>query len=146
MGYAFPLLSLSNFISVRPTDSSVGRAEDCRWLLKTGILRSLVQIRLGGHFQCCKSLKVVLFSTFENPCQKWDSNPRPHSWTRMLLCLQRKRLYSWVWRLRPLGHPDMYDCEFDCWRIDRSVLQSTGIIQMEVSNVSRFHIVKDISP
>ena len=31
------------------TDSSVGRAEDCRWYLAvTGILRSLVQIRLGG--------------------------------------------------------------------------------------------------
>ena len=94
VGYAFPLLSLSNFNSVRPTDSSVGRAEDCRWLLKTGILRSLVQIRLGGHFQCFKYLNAVSFPTFENPCQKWDSNPRPHSWTRMLLCLQRKRLYS----------------------------------------------------
>ena len=47
-------------------------------------------------------------------CQKWDSNPRPHSWTRMLLCSQRKRLYSWVWRLRPLGHPDIPSLRRDC--------------------------------
>ena len=32
------------------TDSSVGRAEDCSCDNKTGILRSLVQIRLGGLF------------------------------------------------------------------------------------------------
>ena len=42
----------------------------------------------------------------EKLCQKWDSNPRPHTWTRILLL--RKESYSWVWRLRPLGHPDMY--------------------------------------
>ena len=41
----------TDLISPSPvtTDSSVGRAEDCRWYLAvTGILRSLVQIRLGG--------------------------------------------------------------------------------------------------
>ena len=37
-------------------------------------------------------------------CQKWDSNPRPHSGTRNLY--QRKLVGAWVWRLRPLGHPD----------------------------------------
>ena len=40
-------------------------------------------------------------------CQKWDSNPRPHSWTRMLSPTVGGRSYPWVWRLRPLGHPDM---------------------------------------
>ena len=33
-----------------PRDSSVGRAEDCRWL--TEILRSVVQIRLAGKVFC----------------------------------------------------------------------------------------------
>jgi hypothetical protein len=31
----------------------------------------------------------------KNRCQKWDLNPRPLTRTR-----------TWVWRLRPLGHPD----------------------------------------
>ena len=38
-------------------------------------------------------------------CQKWDSNPRPHSWTRTFS--ESEECYSWVWRLRPLGHPDI---------------------------------------
>ena len=25
-------------------------------------------------------------------CQKWDSNPRPHMWTRILLVFHRKNL------------------------------------------------------
>ena len=32
--------------------------------------------------------------------QEWDSNPRTHSCTR-----SPQRRISWVWRLRPLGHP-----------------------------------------
>ena len=74
-------------------------------LAVTGILRSLVQIRLGGHFfhillyGCLEAFDGPYEYTFrvlngyahaqttprENLCQKWDSNPRPHSWTRMLL-------------------------------------------------------------
>ena len=27
----------------------------------------------------------TLLLHIENICQKWDSNPRPHSWTRILL-------------------------------------------------------------
>ena len=42
--------------------------------------------------------------TIKKICQKWDSNPRPHTWTRILPW--RKESCSWVWRLRPLGHPD----------------------------------------
>ena len=41
-------------------------------------------------------------------CQKWDSNPRPHSWTRTLMPRYGKDYYPWVWRLRPLGHPDIH--------------------------------------
>ena len=37
---------------VTTTDSSVGRAEDCRCSTGAGILRSLVQIRLGGEGIC----------------------------------------------------------------------------------------------
>ena len=42
-------------------------------------------------------------------CQKWDSNPRPHTWTRTLsVCRNlQKEFEPWVWRLRPLGHPDL---------------------------------------
>ena len=32
--------------------------------------------------------------------QEWESNPRTHSCTRIL-----DWGFSWVWRLRPLGHP-----------------------------------------
>ena len=42
-------------------------------------------------------------------CQKWDSNPRPHLWTRILSPSMGGRNYPWVWRLRPLGHPDISD-------------------------------------
>ena len=46
------------------------------------ILRSLVQIRLGGLSW------LWGMGLSERPqgklCRKWDSNPRPHSWTRML--------------------------------------------------------------
>ena len=42
-------------------DSSVGRAEDCRWI-NAGILRSLVQIRLKGRLLC----NSLLFLGFAN--------------------------------------------------------------------------------
>ena len=42
-------------------------------------------------------LNNICFDTENNGkkilCQKWDSNPRPHSWTRMLTSLKR-RVYS----------------------------------------------------
>ena len=40
-------------------------------------------------------------------CQKWDSNPRPHMWTRKpSATMMVEGSHPWVWRLRPLGHPD----------------------------------------
>ena len=41
-------------------------------------------------------------------CQEWDLNPRPHTWTRTpgIRTLIAGQDCSWVWRLRPLGHPD----------------------------------------
>ena len=41
-------------------------------------------------------------------CQKWDSNSRPQTRTRNLIPspIKGTRLKPWVWRLRPLGHPD----------------------------------------
>ena len=39
--------------------------------------------------------------------QEWDSNPRTHSCTRILDWWN-----SWVWRLRPLGHPDWFTSTF----------------------------------
>ena len=50
--YLFHLiLSVVFNISFQQTlDSSVGRAEDCRWFQIADILRSLVQIRLEGFF------------------------------------------------------------------------------------------------
>ena len=43
-------------------------------------------------------------------CQKWDLNPRPHTRTRILLSTpyQGSKAEPWVWRLRPLGHPDSW--------------------------------------
>ena len=49
---------------------------------------------------------VKKLTKMQKVCQKWDLNPRPHSWTRILIHLNA-RSESWVWRLRPLGHPDM---------------------------------------
>ena len=40
-------------------------------------------------------------------CQKWDSNPRLQMETRTLVRWCSASL-TWVWRLRPLGHPDLY--------------------------------------
>ena len=40
-------------------------------------------------------------------CQKWDLNPRPLSRTR-----------TWVWRLRPLGHPDFVNHLIQIYYID----------------------------
>ena len=74
----------------------------------TGILRSLVQIRLGGHL--FTSLSSAIQSTYlhsvedENRCQKWDSNPRPHSWTRMLLIVKGR------------------DCTLESGALDRSAI------------------------
>ena len=49
----------------------------------------------------CSILKLISSSVYHRKlCQKWDSNPRPHSRTRTLS-------FHSAWRLRPLGHPDM---------------------------------------
>ena len=42
----------------------------------------------------------------EKLCQKWDSNPRLQMETRTLV-RWGSASYAWVWRLRPLGHPDL---------------------------------------
>ena len=42
-------------------DSSVGRAEDCRWFTIADILRSLVQIRLEGHFFLFSGYEMDIF-------------------------------------------------------------------------------------
>ena len=41
-------------------------------------------------------------------CQEWDLNPCPLSRTRILTSTPYwgARIEPWVWRLRPLGHPD----------------------------------------
>ena len=36
-------------------------------------------------FPICPTYTILfLYTTYENVCQMWDSNPRPHSWTRTL--------------------------------------------------------------
>ena len=48
----------------------------------------------------CSGLAYILFHrqtlyVYEKPfCQKWDSNPRPHTWTRMLLLRKEIALES----------------------------------------------------
>ena len=45
---------------------------------------------------------------FKKHCQEWDLNPRPHLWTRIPMAMHvALSFYTWVWRLRPLGHPDL---------------------------------------
>ena len=41
-------------------------------------------------------------------CQKWDLNPRLHVETRSPFA--QEGVSPWVWRLRPLGHPDTKIC------------------------------------
>jgi len=85
----------------------------------TGILRSLVQIRLGG---------LLLSKTpqkFENQTSfGYHQFYRPFWHTKSS---NVNRTVSWVWRLRPLGHPDMpkswftkkhYTRETDVVRVD----------------------------
>ena len=45
-------------------------------------------------------------------CQEWDLNPRLHSETRTPVPIAQWEgmLSPWVWRLRPLGHPDIGSC------------------------------------
>ena len=42
-------------------------------------------------------------------CQEWDLNPCPLTRTRILMLTpyQGAKIEPWVWRLRPLGHPDI---------------------------------------
>ena len=44
-------------------------------------------------------------------CQEWDLNPCPLSRTRILMLTPYlgARIEPWVWRLRPLGHPDSFN-------------------------------------
>ena len=51
-----------------------------------------------------QKLKKIL----KKHCQEWDLNPRPHLWTRIPMAMHvALSFYTWVWRLRPLGHPDL---------------------------------------
>ena len=59
------------------------------WLKKVGIYNNWIS---------CKKKKKF--------CQRWDSNPRPHTWTRIPILTMVSKVWPWVWRLRPLGHPD----------------------------------------
>ena len=55
------------------------------------------------------SMEYCLF--FKLVCQEWDLNPRPHTRTRILTDpYQGTKAVPWVWRLRPLGHPDIDIC------------------------------------
>ena len=42
-------------------------------------------------FPCIRDVCVLSDLLVQNVCQKWDSNPRPHSWTRMLHALRVER-------------------------------------------------------
>ena len=82
----------------------------------SGVMASIVAFQAvdrGSIPRCRNCLFAFLNSRWQfrgiwkKICQKWDSNPRPHLWTRTLLAtLLAKGSHPWVWRLRPLGHPD----------------------------------------
>ena len=82
----------------------------------SGVMVSIVAFQAvdrGSIPRCRNCLFAFLNSRWQfrgiwkKICQKWDSNPRPHLWTRTLLAtLLAKGSHPWVWRLRPLGHPD----------------------------------------
>ena len=63
-----------------------------------------------GSIPCCRIIfynKPKKKKERKKTCQKWDSNPRPHSWTRKpSATVIVEGSHPWVWRLRPLGHPD----------------------------------------
>ena len=50
---------------------------------------------------------MLILEIKKSMCQKWDSNPRLHSETRSPSSVEG--FEPWVWRLRPLGHPDTVD-------------------------------------
>ena len=55
-----------------------------------------VVLKRMQNLQLNSCMVVVMNCFLPQNSQKWDSNPCSRLWTR-----------SWVWRLRPLGHPDM---------------------------------------
>ena len=70
-----------------------------------------LQIKKVKRMETIRFLKIGVFRRMilqKICCQKWDSNPRPHKRTRNLRCnpWSRDKAEPWVWRLRPLGHPD----------------------------------------
>ena len=64
-------------------------------------------------------------------CQKWDSNPRLQWRPETSKPLVKGKLITWVWRLRPLGHPDMkidvHSCSLQTFGLTRLKTGSTNI-------------------
>ena len=78
----------------------------------SGVMVSIVAFQAvdRGSIPCCRIIfynKPKKKKRKKKTCQKWDSNPRPHSWTRKPSATAIvEGTHPWVWRLRPLGHPD----------------------------------------
>ena len=87
-----PMQNLSNGSECAPFDSSVGRAEDCRWKTVV-ILRSLVQLRLEGDVfhLCIKSL------------EKCVVNPFQHCGLPFLICSHKEKLFHAGWYIKWLA-------------------------------------------
>ena len=50
-------------------------------------------------------------------CQEWDLNPRLHVETRSPF--DQEGVNPWVWRLRPLGHPDNCEARSAVWTLQK---------------------------
>ena len=91
------------------------RSENTDWRPRLTSLLTATKFGLGifyslQHVNVDEPVLTNQNKILQKVCQKWDSNPRPHSRTRILKFLQCRQAFAWVWRLRPLGHPD-------CWKL-----------------------------
>ena len=73
-----------------------------RFLTLVSHLNKVWSLMLKGLMNCAIFNKKM----HKKICQKRDLNPRPLTRTRML-AHYRWEENPWVWRLRPLGHPDL---------------------------------------
>ena len=112
---------LSRRVLVPPIAQLVERRTVVRFV--AGILRSLVQIRLGGM------TLIALCELGLRTCQEnvgVRSGIRTHAHYCGPECSwNRKDVESWVWRLRPLGHPDKWircrNSAYILWRTGASI-------------------------
>src|SRR4029434_4295402 len=84
----------------------------------------------------------ILQLEVKRPCQKWDSNPRLHSENRNPST--EEGTPPCVWRLRPLGHPDLNSREKNSSNlVGRKLL---GLFELWLNSCGLYRSCSEIRP